>query len=161
MKKSLPSLLTIFALACLDQAIKWAVLRWIAPKGHVPLLDGIVSLDYATNTGAMGSAFAGYTTALALFTGTAILAGLLWLQLGKRQPPLLRFGATFIISGGIGNLIDRIMRGHVVDYIHWQLFTTGIFNLADILVVCGMILTIIYLLHSMIMNTTKASINKK
>ena len=142
--------ITIFSIAVLvviDQLIKLLVLEYLQPIGSLPLIDGIIQLRYAENTGAAFGSFSGHTTALSVFTFVAILVGIIFL-LSKK----IKFGVeyvciTLVIAGGAGNLIDRVFRGLVVDYIEPLFINFAVFNFADILVTCSAILLIIWTIY--------------
>ncbi len=82
-----------------------------------------------------------------LFTGISIVASIfffVWLIKLPKQQWLVRYSLSFILGGAIGNLIDRIMNGYVVDFIsvHWQHHYFPAFNIADMAITCGAILMI-------------------
>ena len=82
-----------------------------------------------------------------LFTLIAVGAIGLILHLLRRQPGQLLFGAslTFILGGAVGNLIDRVLHGHVVDFLlfHWNGWHFPAFNVADMAITCGAVLLIL------------------
>ncbi|MBR5190456.1 MAG: signal peptidase II [Clostridia bacterium] len=141
------TILSIAVLVVIDQLIKLLVLEYLQPIGSLPLIDGIIQLRYAENTGAAFGSFSGHTTALSVFTFVAILVGIIFL-LSKK----IKFGVeyvciTLVIAGGAGNLIDRVFRGLVVDYIEPLFINFAVFNFADILVTCSAILLIIWTIY--------------
>ncbi|MBR5544025.1 MAG: signal peptidase II [Clostridia bacterium] len=141
------TILSIAVLVVIDQLIKLLVLEYLQPIGSLPLIDGIIQLRYAENTGAAFGSFSGHTTALSVFTFVAILVGIIFL-LSKK----IKFGVeyvciTLVIAGGAGNLIDRVFRGFVVDYIEPLFIDFAVFNFADILVTCSAILLIIWTIY--------------
>ena len=115
----------------------------------MPLLPGIVELKYSQNTGGGFSILTGHTWLLAALTVVlmAILAGLLIKKVFAH--PLAVWTLVMIIGGGLGNLIDRVRLGYVVDMFNLQFMSYPVFNIADILVVCGAIGFAVYylLLH--------------
>ena len=129
----------------LDQWIKaWAA---IGLTHRIAVIPGLFYLTYLENTGAAFGIFQGQTLALAIVS-MVILAALLALLLsGKITDRLAIWGLALILSGGVGNLIDRLARGFVIDYLDFSaLFGFPIFNLADCLVVIGTALVIIYII---------------
>ena len=141
------TILSIIALVIGDQLIKLLVIEYLEPIGSLPLIDGFLQLRYAENTGAAFGSFSGHTTALSVFTFVAILAGTIYL-LSKK----LKFGVEYvcialIIAGGAGNLIDRVFRGFVVDYIEPLFIDFAIFNFADILVTCSAVVLVIWTIY--------------
>lgn len=141
------TILSIAALVGADQLIKLLVLEYLQPIGSLPLIDGVLQLRYAENTGAAFGSFSGQTNALSIFTLIVILVGIFFL-LSKK----IKFGVEYvcivlIIAGGAGNVIDRVFRGFVVDYIEPLFIDFAIFNFADILVTCSAIVLIIWTIY--------------
>ena len=111
-----------------------------------PLLPGVVQLTRLHNTGAAWSSFSGKTGLLAAVTIVLMLA-VAWL-LVKRivRHPLGVTAGVLVLGGGIGNVIDRVCRGYVVDMLDLQFVDYPIFNLADCFVVIGVVLGAAYYL---------------
>ncbi|WP_417025441.1 signal peptidase II [Candidatus Allofournierella excrementavium] len=134
------ALITIVAAALLvviDQSIKlWATVN-LAPVGSMPLIPGVVELRYYLNDGAAFSILQGKQTFLILFTGAALLVVAWYLLFKKPAKKLEYIGWLFVLGGGIGNLVDRVMNGEVVDYINLLFMNFAVFNFADILVCTG------------------------
>ncbi|WP_158799690.1 signal peptidase II [Pedobacter sp. L105] len=84
---------------------------------------------------------------LSLLPLIALSYGIYYLLRHPYLPRLLAFGISFVIGGGLGNLYDRIVYGSVTDFMHvdFLLFKTGIFNLADVSIMVGMVMIIINL----------------
>lgn len=102
------------------------------------LLPGLVSIRPTVNTGVAFSLLSSGGWALTAFTAVlvALLAG--WLMLSKKpQPAGLRAGLWLIVGGGLGNLYDRAVYGHVIDFIHLDFVRFAVFNVADIAVCIG------------------------
>ena len=139
-------LLGSLALILLDFLFKkWAVLS-LKPIGHFDIIKNVLSLHYHENYGAAFGILQQKKWFLIVFT-SIMLALLVYLLFDKKlQKPILNTSLMLIIGGGVGNLIDRIVKGYVVDYIYFEPINFPIFNFADICVVCGTILLFIYLL---------------
>lgn len=134
------ALITIVATALLvviDQGIKFWATANLAPVGSMPLIPGVVELRYYLNDGAAFSILQGKQTFLILFTGVALLVVAWYLFFKKPAKKLEYLGWLFVLSGGIGNLVDRVMNGEVVDYINLLFMNFAVFNFADILVCTG------------------------
>jgi signal peptidase II len=122
----------------LDQLTKtWINMRLplgsYGPGAHIPIFPGFFNLVHVGNTGAAWSMFTGASTVLALLAVSTLLAVFLWRrQLGLRQPAVqMAFG---LLCGGIvGNLTDRLLHGHVIDFIdlHFGSYVYPTFNVAD------------------------------
>lgn len=127
-----------------DQWLKFLVVTYLAPIQTYPILDGVFQLTYVENPGAAFGMFSGRTFILVGITGLVILGLILAIVLRKIQSRFLIWSLALIIGGGIGNLIDRIVLGYVVDYLHVTLIDFPVFNFADCCVVVGTILLMIF-----------------
>lgn len=136
----------VLALIAADQGLKYWVVNHLALGQSAPFLPGVMQLTRLHNTGAAWSSFSGMTTLLIVVT-VALIALVLWLLIKRivRHPAGVA-ACLLILGGGLGNLIDRVFRGYVVDMFDIQLFRYPIFNLADCFVVIGAILGGIYYL---------------
>ena len=146
MKYLLSSLLAL-ALLVLDQWSK----AWITanlPLGEtLDFLPGIVELRTVHNYGAAWSSFSGMRWLLVIVTGCIVLAVLALLVRRMVRHPLGVCACCLIISGGLGNILDRVRLGYVVDMLHLEFWPSyPVFNVADICVVCGALLGAVYYL---------------
>ena len=122
-----------------DQAVKYYVVTHLELYESAPLLPGVVELFHIRNTGGGFSILAGHTWVLTVLTA-ALMAVIAWMLVKKYFPhPLAMWTLTAILGGGLGNLIDRVRLGYVVDMFHFQFINYPVFNVADVLVVCGTI----------------------
>lgn len=151
------SLLSIAALTAADQIIKYFVLLYLKPVGSVGAINGFLEWNYVENTGAAFGSFSGNTALLSVITAVIIIAGIAAIILKKINNKFLLVTATVIIAGGLGNLIDRIFRGYVVDFIKVLFIDFPVFNFADILVTCGSFMLIIYLIIDIYKDSRKKS----
>ena len=111
----------------------------------IPVLQDIFHITYIHNTGAAFSIMAGQISVLILLPLFMIIAAVVFmLIMRKKGHPLMMISVALIAGGGIGNLIDRIALGYVVDYLDFRVFP--IFNLADIAVCVGCGLLVLYVL---------------
>jgi len=112
-----------------------------------PLIPGVLRLTPVRNTGAAFGLFGQGTPWLALLSGAAVL--LIWLYQWKgKSDGLFGLGLSVLAGGALGNLIDRVSRGYVVDFLALEFMTFPVFNLADVAVTCGCLLCIVaVLLH--------------
>ena len=135
--------MTLFAagIVAADQFTKLLVLQNIPLHSQVDFIPGLLSLTYVRNTGAAFSSFEG---AQWLFVLVFILltAGILWEFPKKRMPftMLERWSIVAIYAGGIGNIIDRLRLGYVIDMIEVEFIEFAVFNVADSFITCGAIL---------------------
>ncbi len=135
--KKIISLIVIAVLTAIDQIIKFFVERDLRPIREMPFIDGFIGWRYVRNTGAAFGSFSNSTVLLSVFTAVLLLVGIAALLMGKIKDKFYNVCAVIVIAGGLGNLIDRIFRGFVVDYIEVQFMDFAVFNFADILVTCG------------------------
>lgn len=149
------TVMSIAVLVSLDQIIKLLVIKYLEPIGSLPLIDGFIQLNYAENTGAAFGSFSGYTWILSIFTLAVIVAGLVYILKGKVKFGVEYVCITLILAGGLGNLIDRISRGFVVDYIEPLFIDFAIFNFADILVTCSAVVLIFWMLYGIYKDVKK------
>lgn len=134
-------LLSAAALVGLDQWTKVLVTQAFAGKSPCVLIPGVLELCYSENDGAAFGLFPNQQWILIGLTSLIMLAILAVLLSGRyRRYRLLNLCGVLIVAGGIGNLIDRLFRGYVVDFIYIRAIHFPIFNLADTLVVCGAVL---------------------
>ena len=134
------------ALLGADQLIKYWTVEHLALGESAVFLPGIVRLTRVHNYGAAWSSFSGQTTALAVVT-VLLMAAVAYLLVRRIvRHPLGVIAGVMILAGGVGNLIDRLFRGYVVDMFDLLLFDYPVFNLADCFVVVGVILGAVYYL---------------
>jgi len=129
-----------------DQLVKLWVVANIPLYGTVDAIDGLFHLTYVQNTGAAFSSFQGmqwlFALVFLLFT-----AAVIWEFSGKRLPftGFERWLIAAIYAGGLGNMIDRLRLGYVVDMIRVEFMEFPIFNVADCFITCGCVLLIVHL----------------
>ncbi len=139
------SLLSIISLTAVDQIIKFFAERSLSGAQEIVVINNFLSWDYVRNTGAAFGSFSGNTLVLIIITGVLLAVGIIAILSKKITNKFLLTVSVMIISGGIGNLIDRIAKGYVVDYIKVLFIDFPVFNFADILVTCGAFMLIGYL----------------
>ncbi len=131
-------------LVAVDAGLKHMAVTRLFGKGLQVFIDGLLAFYYHENTGAAFGIFQNHTEILALVT-SVVLVFILWLILsGRIDRPIANFSFMLVLAGGFGNLIDRVTRGYVVDYIYILPFNFPVFNFADICVVVGTGLLLVY-----------------
>ena len=139
------SILLSLALLALDQWVKRYITLTLPLGGTRPLLPGLVELKAVHNYGAAWSSFSGQRWLLVIVTGCIVLVILAALVRRVVRHPLGVLAGCLIVSGGLGNILDRVRLGYVVDMFHLQFFPSyPVFNVADMCVVCGCALGLIY-----------------
>ena len=158
------ALLLSAVLALVDQLLKLLVKAELAPIGELPLLDGVFHLTYVENRGMAFGMMQGQKWLLIWVTALVLLVLIAGIIMGKIRKPATLFTTAVIIGGGIGNLIDRVYRGYVVDYIDVRIINFAVFNFADICVTCGTAVLLMILFVEMLRegkNPEQAAIGKK
>jgi len=139
--------LLVAALAADQLAKLWAREVLLAQHGGaLALWPGVVGWRFADNAGAAFSALAGQKWFLIAASSVLVVAVLAYLIFRRDMPSSLRAGLALIAAGGIGNLIDRLRFGYVVDFIEFQFMRFAIFNFADICITFGVGIVIIGML---------------
>ena len=141
-------LMALFAAGAvvLDQWTKALTVASIPLHSRVPFWDGLFHFTYLQNTGAAFSSFQGQQWLFALIF--AVFTLLLVVELRKNSMgfrPLVRWCIVAIWAGGLGNMIDRVRLGYVVDMIEVEFIRFPVFNVADCFITCGCVLLIAHL----------------
>lgn len=135
----------IVAVAVFDQILKYIVKAGVEPHTSIPVFGDFLTITLHFNTGAAFSMMEGYRVLLSVVPLVFIIAIIVYIFVKRKTDhPLLLTSLSLIAGGGIGNLIDRFMFGKVTDFISVGSFP--IFNLADMFVVTGCGLVIVYLI---------------
>lgn len=143
----MPYIVIIFSilLAGVDQLIKYFVSANLKPVSSIAVIPGLFSLTYVENRGAAFGMLSDARWIFILFT--IIITALIIFILFKYRvrSKLFNIAVVLIVGGGIGNLIDRIFYGYVVDYLSVSFFPP-VCNFADYCITIGAVLMVIYLL---------------
>lgn len=139
------AVLTAVLLLLIDRITKQYIVANFALYEGCPFLKGLIDIVYVENRGAAWGMFQGETVPLVVITGI-VMAVCVFLLIKYRQSRLLFWAIALVLSGGVGNMIDRIFRGgSVVDFLHFEFWPTfPVFNVADCAVVIGGGLLILY-----------------
>lgn len=134
-----------------DQLTKmWAVAQLHNANRIIPVIDGVFEFHYAENPGVAFSMLEGQRW---IFIPITLIISVVILVMMLRSPlrryPLFNITCVLILSGAIGNLIDRIAYGYVIDFLYFRLIDFPIFNFADCCVVVGAILLFVFVLFVM------------
>lgn len=131
------NLLLIIVLVALDQGFKHLATKFLVDIVPVTLVPKLFGFNYVHNYGAGFSILSGKVDFLIVFTAVA-LAFIAFLVFTKKfDTKMEEFCFTLILAGGIGNLIDRVVNGYVVDYLEFLFIEFPVFNFADILICVG------------------------
>ncbi len=155
MRRLLPSLLVVAAVVGLDQLSKAVVARTLELHQSVPLVEGLLSLSHVRNRGAAFGLLSDWDlphqSVLLSVRSVAALAAIAVYFL--RLPPsarLPRAALALVLGGAIGNLVDRVRLGYVVDFVHvyWRAHQWPDFNVADSAITIGVTLLVLDILRS-------------
>ncbi len=131
--------------AVVDQVIKYFVLEYLVPVSRVTAIPHLLDLVYVENRGVAFGMFQDLRWFFVAVTSIVIVVFIVLLIKDKGKSKLFSTAAALIIGGGIGNLIDRIYLGFVVDYLQLSFFSP-VCNFADYCISAGTVLLVIYLL---------------
>lgn len=154
MKRLAPYLAVLVSIVVLDQVTKTLLVRSLGIHEYRPLIDGLLSLSHVHNRGAAFGVLSGASLPYQhlLLAGLSLAALLAIAYYFIRLPEtarLPRLALALVLGGAIGNLIDRLRLGHVVDFIHvyWREHAWPDFNVADSAITVGVVLLIIDILR--------------
>lgn len=139
----LTTILLSALLVMMDQLSKILVVGFLKERGSVEIVPGVLEFRYVENRGAAFSMLAGRQGFLIVVTAIALLACAYVLLFNKPKRRMDYYGLLLIFSGGLGNLIDRILNQYVVDFINFTFVNFAVFNLADIFVTAGFALLLV------------------
>ena len=147
-KQLIGAALLMLILLLIDQWTKLLAVDCLKGQNSFPLIRGVLEFQYLENHGAAFGILQGQKLFLVLFT--AILSALILyfyfrIPAGSRYRPL-RILMIMLLSGAIGNFIDRMVNGYVVDFFYFKLINFPVFNVADIYVTAAEILLIVLVL---------------
>ena len=139
-------LLFVVGATALDQWTKFLVVENIPLYGHVEFMPDFLSFTYVQNTGAAFSSFRGMQW-LFLLVFVVFTVGVVWEFIKKKMPftTFERWCIAAIYAGGLGNMIDRLRLGYVVDMVKTEFMNFPVFNVADCFITCGCILLLVHL----------------
>lgn len=141
-QRVLKDIVFVLLLIAIDYFTKQLAVRFLKGQENIVLIKNVLELEYLENFGAAFSSFMGKRGLLVIITALVMLF-LVWklLQLpDERHYFGMRFCILFVFSGALGNFIDRVVSGYVVDFIYFVPIDFPKFNFADICVTCGVVL---------------------
>lgn len=154
MRHLLPLLLLMAAVVGLDQATKALLVRSLELHDSIPLVDGLLSISHVRNRGAAFGLLSDWDLPyqpliLSVLSIAALVAILLYFVRLPATARLPRLALALVLAGAIGNLLDRVRLGYVVDFIHvyWRQHQWPDFNVADSAITIGVILLVFDILR--------------
>jgi len=152
MKRDAPHLVLIAALIAADQITKAVVVKSVPFYGSVSVIPGFFSISHIHNTGAIFGIFNGsgsklIAILLAAATLTAMSLVIVYFFKTPASQKLMRFALALVLAGALGNFIDRVFRGYVIDFleVHVKKFYWPTFNIADSCISIGAVLLVFIL----------------
>lgn len=133
------------AIAALDQLFKWLVITYLKPIGTVKVFGDVFKLTYVENRGVAFGMFQGMQWIFVILTVIMLIAIIVYMFKKRPRGKFFYITAAMIIGGGIGNLIDRVLYGYVIDYLSLSFFPP-VCNFADYCITIGVFLLALYLL---------------
>ncbi|MCR4781866.1 MAG: signal peptidase II [Lachnospiraceae bacterium] len=146
------SIFLIVLLVFLDSYTKFMAISHLMDKDNIILIPGVLELSFVKNTGAafsfMGTHAGVFRIIMGILTPIFLLA-IIYLMVkipkNKKMAPVYVI-MIFVLSGAIGNYIDRMAKGFVVDFIYFSLIDFPVFNVADIYITCSFFILILLIL---------------
>ncbi|HEX7066514.1 MAG TPA: signal peptidase II [Bacillales bacterium] len=135
--------LIAIAVIILDQITKWLVVTQMSIGGNIPIWEGIVSITSHRNRGAAFGILQGQMWLFYVITVVVVIGVVYYLQKQGLKQPLLGIALGLVLGGAVGNFIDRLFRGEVVDFIYFRVIDFPIFNVADSALTIGVVLIFI------------------
>lgn len=154
MRRLAPYLAVLGTVVVVDQLTKWLLVRALEVHDYHPIIDGFLSLSHVHNRGAAFGVLSGASLPyqpllLAALSFGAFLAIAFYFYRLPDSARLPRLALALVLGGAVGNLIDRLRLGHVIDFIHvyWREHAWPDFNVADSAITVGVVLLIIDILR--------------
>ena len=136
----------ILGSVALDQLTKWLAVEFLQGQPSFPIWQDVLHVTCAKNEGAAFGMLSDHRWVFMLFSTVAIVGLLVYLFRFRPKSRYVQITLAMIVGGGIGNMIDRIALGYVVDFIDFTLINFAIFNVADSFVTVGAFMLMGYLI---------------
>ncbi len=137
-------------LVCIDQFTKYLALEYLKDGAYVTVIEGVLRFRFEDNTGAIFGIFEDHTVLLTIFSVLLLAGAIFLLVTNKNRAKFVNVCLVLMISGGIGNIIDRIRLGYVIDFIEPTFVNFAVFNFADCLITVSAFLLIGYLIYDFV-----------
>ena len=134
----------IAGILLVDQLVKYVVRSHMYVGESIPVIQGVFHLTYVRNTGAAFNLFEGMSMFLQIVTFFALVFAVWFMEKHLQRHWTLLLSMTLIISGGAGNLLDRLFLGYVTDLFEFRLIHFPVFNVADIAICVGCFILVLY-----------------
>lgn len=142
----IPFFAGIFVIAILDQAAKLFAAGLLPSVKTIPLIEDVFHLTYVENTGAGFGVFANHTWLLTVMTLLIIIFVVSYVVVKRPKNRVLITALSFMMGGAVGNMIDRIRLGYVIDFFDFTLIDFPVFNVADCFITVGAVIFAVYII---------------
>lgn len=142
-KYSLFGLLAVI-IAAADQITKIMIQKSFVTGQSVEVIKGVLNFTYVKNEGAAFGIMQGAKVAFIIVTVAVFAAAFIYFKKYRPESPLFLTATAFVLSGAVGNLIDRVVLGYVRDFIDVAFINFPVFNIADSMICIGAVLIVIY-----------------
>ena len=139
----------IFGIVFLDQLTKWLAVILLKGEGSTYFINNLLRFTYVENRGAAFGMLSNQRWVFLVISSVMIVAIVWYMFKYRPESKLAWIGATFIVGGGIGNMIDRVLLGYVIDFIDFYTIWDFVFNVADMFVCVGAGIMVLYLVLSL------------
>ncbi|MBE6670965.1 MAG: signal peptidase II [Ruminococcaceae bacterium] len=128
----------IIAVIAIDQITKIMAVKYLMPIHTYPLLENVFHLTYVENKGAAFGILQNHRWVFMIIS-TVVMAVIVFVMFKYKKflHPIIMIGLSFTVGGGIGNMIDRTIKGFVVDFFDFTLIDFAVFNVADTFICIG------------------------
>lgn len=158
--KNIWSVFMIIAIVAIDRITKCFAKSGLYPDKAVDFIKGFIEFRYAENTGMAFSMFSGARWAFVVLTSVVIIACIVYMFKKTQKNLWLYWTLGVLVSGAIGNLIDRVFLGYVIDFINPTFVNFAVFNIADCAVTLGAVSLMAYLITDMFKKDNKEKGNE-
>ncbi len=142
----IPFFAGILIIGILDQAAKFFAAGLLQGVDTYPLWENVFHLTYVENKGAGWGIFSDHTWLLTVATVIVIVAAVSYVVVKRPKDRLFLTALTFMIGGAVGNLVDRVRQGFVIDFLDFTLIDFPVFNIADCFITVGAAIFVIYVI---------------
>lgn len=158
--KNIWSVVMIIVIIAIDQVTKYFAKSALYPDKAKDFINGFIEFRYAENTGMAFSMFSGARWFFVILTAAVVIAMLVYMFKKCQNNLWLYWTIGVLIAGAVGNLIDRVLLGYVIDFINPTFVNFAVFNIADCAVTLGAVSLVAYLVFDMFKKDNKEDSNE-
>ena len=151
----------IIGAVCLDQLTKWLAVVYLQGAPSFPLWKDVLHFTFVKNEGAAFGMLSQHRWVFMIISSVAIVGLSVYLFRHRKDSLWVQIPLAMIIGGGIGNMIDRLILGYVIDFIDFTLINFAVFNVADSFVSVGAVMLMVYLLVDLVKELSRPKEGKE